>query len=67
MEACRICGNQLMPARDERIFCEAEQAWSQGKQGDRRSEKRSKNCVGHGEKSAVLVPAILFAIQIAPF
>jgi hypothetical protein len=27
-EACRCCGNLRMPVRDERIFCEAEQARS---------------------------------------
>jgi len=36
-EARRHCGNSPMPARDERIFCEAEQARSQGKQGDRQA------------------------------
>lgn len=34
-EAHRSCGNLQMLARDERDFCEAKQAWSQGKRGDR--------------------------------
>ena len=33
-EARRCCGNLPMLARDERVFCEAEQAWSQGIRGD---------------------------------
>jgi len=32
-EARRHCGNSPMPARDERIFCEAEQARSKGETG----------------------------------
>ncbi|MGA9778648.1 MAG: hypothetical protein WBS33_10290, partial [Verrucomicrobiia bacterium] len=36
-EAWHLCGKLLMPACDERGFCVAEQAWSQGKQGKRQS------------------------------
>jgi hypothetical protein len=36
-EARRHCGILRMPARDERGFCEAEQARSRGKRGDRQA------------------------------
>jgi hypothetical protein len=35
-EARRVCGYPIA-ARDERIFCGAEQAWSQGKWGDQQA------------------------------
>ena len=42
------CGNLPMPARDERIFCEAERARSQGKGATVKPVERRKKCVGHG-------------------
>jgi hypothetical protein len=43
-EARRYCGNLPMPARDERGFCEAEQARSQGSRGDRQAcEEKQKS------------------------
>jgi hypothetical protein len=36
----------LIAARDERVLCEAERAWSSG---DRKPVQRSKERAGHGE------------------